>query len=89
MEDSGQLVVWFVVLALMGAVMFVPQWRARRRRKQQMAELGLGDEVMTVGGIVGRVTELDTGRQRARLQVAPGVEIEILLAAIGRKIDES
>jgi preprotein translocase subunit YajC len=88
-ENPEQFLIWLVFIAFLGAMMFLPQWRARRRRAKQMEELRPGDKVITVGGIVGTLKLLDAEQGKARLQIASGVEIEILAAAIGRKIEES
>jgi len=66
--------------------MFLPQWQARRRRKKQMAELRTGDEVITVGGIIGKLTYLNDEENRARIEIAPGVEMQVVLAAISRTL---
>jgi preprotein translocase subunit YajC len=49
-----------------------------QQKKQAAAVSGLkkGDRVLTEGGIVGRLVEL--GDRYAKLEVAPGVKIEIL-----------
>jgi len=66
--------------------MFLPQWQARRRRKKQMAELRTGDEVITVGGIIGKLTYLNDEENRASIEIAPGVEMQVVLAAISRTL---
>ena len=82
--DSQQIILLVIMAAVFGGMMFLPQFQARRRREKQMAALSVGDEVMTVGGIVGTLTEIDAEENLARLEVAPGVEIQILMAAISR-----
>jgi preprotein translocase subunit YajC len=66
--------------------MFWPQWQARRRRQRQMAELRVGDEVMTVGGIIGKLTYFNADENRARIEIAPEVEIRVVVAAISRPL---
>jgi preprotein translocase subunit YajC len=87
--DTEQVFVWLIFLVLLGVMMFLPQWRARRRHKKQMEELRPGDQVVTVGGILGTLRMLDAEQGRARLEIASGVQIEVLPAAIGRKVNES
>jgi preprotein translocase subunit YajC len=76
-------------LVVLSVFMFLPQWQARRRRKQQMNALQVGDQVMTVGGIIGKLTHLDTEENRARVEIAPGVEITLVVAGISRQIESS
>ena len=87
--ETEQIVILVVGLVLLSVPMFLPQWQARRRRKKQMAELRTGDEVMTVGGIIGKLTYLNVEENRARIEIAPGVEIRVVLAAISRKLTSS
>ncbi len=74
-------------LVVLTTLMFLPQWQARRRRQKQMEAIQIGDQVMTVGGIIGKLTHLDTGENRARVEIAPGVEITLVIAGISRPIE--
>jgi len=87
--DTQQIVILVIGLVLLGALMFWPQWQARRRRQKQMAALRVGDEVMTVGGIIGKLTYLNAEANRARIEIAPGVEVRIVPAAISRPLTPS
>ena len=84
--ETQQVVVLAVGLVLISVLMFWPQWQARRRRQKQMAELRVGDEVMTVGGIIGKLTYYNADENRARIEIASGVEIQVVLAAISRPL---
>jgi preprotein translocase subunit YajC len=84
--DTQQVVILAIGLVLIGALMFWPQWQARRRRQKQMAELRVGDEVMTVGGIIGKLTYFNADENRARIEIAPEVEIRVVVAAISRTL---
>jgi len=84
-----QIVILIIGLVLLAAFMFWPQWQARRRRQKQMAELRVGDEVMTVGGIIGKLTYFNAEENRARIEIAPGIEMRVVLAAISRTLTSS
>jgi len=84
--DTQQVVILAIGLVLVSALMFWPQWQARRRRQKQMAELREGAEVMTVGGIIGKLTYFDADENRARIEIAPDVEINVVPAAISRTL---
>ena len=60
-------------------------WRpqSKRRKEQQalMAGLSKGDEVVTAGGIVGRVAKVED--DFVKVQVANNVELRIQKSAVG------
>jgi preprotein translocase YajC subunit len=87
--ETQQVVILAIGLVVLGVLMFWPQWQARRRRQKQMAELRVGDEVMTVGGIIGKLTYFNAEENRARIKIAPDVEIQVVLAAISRTLKSS
>lgn len=84
--ENQQLVVLIVAFVLLGALTIWPQIQARRRRQKQMAEISVGDEVLTIGGIMGKLTYLNAEENRASIEIAPGVEMQILPAAISRRV---
>lgn len=84
--DNQQIVIFIFGLVALGALMFWPQYQARRRKQKRMATLSVGDEVMTVGGIIGKLTYLNTEEDRARIEIAPGIEMQVVVDAIGRTI---
>ena len=87
--DNQQIVILVIGLVMLGAFMFWPQYQARRRRQKQLAELSVGDEVITVGGIIGKLTYFSTEEDRARIEIAPGVEMQVVLAAVSRTLTSS
>ncbi len=87
--ETKQIVILIVGLVLLSVPMFLPQWQARRRRQKQMAKLHVGDEVMTVGGIIGKLTYFNTEENRARIEIAPGVGMQVVLTAISRTLTPS
>ncbi len=60
-----------------------PQQRRVREHQRLMASISVGDEVVTTSGIYGVIRQLDD--EAVRLEVAPGVQVRIARAAIGRR----
>ena len=87
--ETQQIVIFAIGLVLLSVLMFLPQWKSRRRRKKQMSQLHVGDKVMTVGGIIGKLTYFNAEEERARIEIAPGVEIDIVSNAISRELTPS
>lgn len=81
-----QTLLLLILVVGMGAFMFWSQWRARKRYQKRMEDLQTGDRIVTIGGIYGKLTRLDREGNRARIEIAPDVEIEISLGAISHRI---
>lgn len=84
--SSGSYSIVFLVLIAAAAYFLLirPQRNRVRRAQQTQQAVQLGDQVMLTSGILGRVTWLEG--DRARVEIAPNTEIEVLRAAIGRTI---
>jgi len=69
---------WFVLLR--------PQQKARREQQEMVQTLHIGDEVITVGGLIGRVSRLPEDDGWIGFELAPGVEVKLLTVAISHRI---
>ncbi len=72
-----------VMLALIWALLVRPQQQRVRRQRDLVASLQVGDEVVTVGGMVGRIVSLDD--QHVDLEVAPSVVVRFLRFAVNAR----
>lgn len=71
------LVLMFVVLYF---VMIRPQLKKQKEHKAMIDAIAKGDEVVTAGGILGKIAKL--GDSYVGLEVASGVEVQIQRSAI-------
>ena len=71
------LVVMFVILYF---VMIRPQMKKAKETKAMIEALSKGDEVVTSGGLVGRVSKL--GDTFLQLEVADKVEVQVQRSAV-------
>ncbi len=65
-----------------------PQKKRRQELDRIMSRLGPGDEIVTVSGIYGTVTEVEDG-ETILLEVAEDVDVRIAKAAVARVITGS
>jgi len=77
-----ELLVPIAILAVMYAVLIMPQQRRVKEHRAYVASIQVGDDVVTTSGLFGTVTALDD--ERARLRIAPDVEITMARMAIAR-----
>ncbi len=71
------LVLMFVVLYF---VMIRPQMKKQKEHKAMIDAIAKGDEVVTSGGMLGKVSKLGEGF--ISLEVANGVEVQVQRAAV-------
>ncbi|MBW7860259.1 MAG: preprotein translocase subunit YajC [Rhodocyclaceae bacterium] len=71
------LILMFVVLWFL---MIRPQMKRAKEHKNMVAALAKGDEVVTGGGVAGRITEL--GENFVRVEVAEKVDVLVQRQAI-------
>jgi preprotein translocase subunit YajC len=71
------IVLMFVLLYFL---MIRPQMKRSKEQKQMVEALQKGDEVITAGGVLGRITRI--GDAYVSLEVAPNTEISIQRTAV-------
>ena len=71
------IILMFVLLYFL---MIRPQMKRAKEQKTMIEALQKGDEVVTAGGVVGRITKL--GEQYVTLEIAPTTEIVVQRSAV-------
>lgn len=71
------LVLMFVVLYF---VMIRPQMKKQKEHRAMVEALAKGDEVVTAGGLLGRVSKM--GDNFIGIEIANGVEIQVQRSAV-------
>ena len=85
MENGMDWLFWAVLIIGALAFLYVPQFLAKRRQKKRKEDLSVGDRVMTIGGFIGTLTYLDFEDNVASIELAEGVEVQIVPGAISGK----
>jgi len=60
--------------------MIRPQMKRAKEQKAMIEALQKGDEVVTAGGVVGRITKL--GEQYVTVEIAPNIEVVMQRSAV-------
>ena len=71
------IILMFVLLYFL---MIRPQMKRAKETKAMIEALQKGDEVVTAGGVVGKITKL--GEQYVTVEVAPSIEIVVQRSAV-------
>jgi preprotein translocase subunit YajC len=75
-----------VLLALMYFMLIRPQKRRQLEAQRLVNSLEVGKEIVTAGGLYGRVTEIH--EDEVHVEVADGVEVRVAKRAIAAVINE-
>ena len=82
---GGDLMTFLPMIAIFVVFYFLlirPQQKRAKETKAMLAALQKGDEVITAGGIVGKIAKLND--QYAAIEISPNVEISVQRGAISQ-----
>lgn len=82
--DYTGLLIFGGFFAFMYAFIIRPQQKRQKEARALMDSLAVGDEVISIGGLHGRVSGLED--KTATLRLADGVEVVFERAAIASKV---
>ena len=74
-SEFAPLLVMVVFIVIFYFLLMRPQQKKSKEHQQLISKLAAGDEVVTNGGVLGRVT--DVGESFITLEVADGVRIKV------------
>lgn len=84
----GALILFAPLILVFYFLLIRPQRRRTQEQQALLADLEVGDEVMTSGGIFGTVTEIDDDEGTVSVEIAPGTTIRMVKAGIARRLVE-
>ena len=80
-------VVMVLGMAAYWSMVTMPRQREFQKRQRYVQTLNVGDEVITYGGIIGRVVEVAGEQGILYLEIAEGVVIRVVTAAVVQPYD--
>jgi preprotein translocase subunit YajC len=78
--NPGPLIFLVLTVAVLWLLLIRPQRRRAADQRAMLAEIQPGEEVVTVGGLLGTVKEV--ADEEVRLEIAPGTEVRVAKQAI-------
>jgi len=69
------------MIAIFWFLLIRPQMRRQKDHQAKIAAVKKGDQVVTAGGLVGKVTKVDD--QYAEIEIAQGVRVKAVKSTIG------
>lgn len=78
MGSMGMLLMFALPLLLI----FMMTRSQNKKQRQLESALKTGDRVITQSGLIGKIVDINASSTRVKLEIAPGVNIQILKSAI-------
>lgn len=86
-----EFVLVFAILALIlggyWALVIFPKQRAFQHKQKLVRSLHIGDEVVTYGGIIGKIIDIDVDQGVSQVEISDGIRIKLLTAALQQVYD--
>ena len=80
----GMLFMFAAIFAIFYFLLIRPQRQQQKAHEEMVAQLAKGDDVTTIGGIVGKIVHLTD--DRVTLRTAGDTRIEVERSKVGRKL---
>jgi preprotein translocase subunit YajC len=81
--------VFIVPMFAIGYLLLVrPQKRRLQAQRELLNALEVGDEVVTAGGILGQIVDIEEDDDVVTVEIAPGTRIRMLRGGISRRLED-
>ena len=84
---ASSLIFLVVMVGIFYFLLIRPQKKRVEQHRQLVESIGMGDQVVTIGGLFGRITDEDD--ETFEIEIALGTRVRLLKSAVARKVDES
>ncbi|HYI42412.1 MAG TPA: preprotein translocase subunit YajC [Sphingomicrobium sp.] len=78
---------WLLIFLIFYMLMIRPQQKRMKEHQAQIAAVKKGDDVITAGGIRGRVTKVTD--DEAEVEIAQGVRVRVVKATLSQVVTKS
>jgi len=81
MEGLGQIIPLILIFGIMYLLLIRPQQRKLKEHKAMVEALRKGDQIITQGGLIGKVTRVGEGEE-IDVEIAQGVKIKMIRGSV-------
>ena len=89
MEAFQQFIPLILIFGIMYFLLIRPQQQKAKQHQKMVEALRRGDQVLTQGGIYGKVTKVKEGEEDLEVEIAKDVRIRVLRSAVGQVISKT
>ena len=89
MEQFGQFIPLLLIFGIMYFLLIRPQQKKLKEHQQMVAALRRGDQVITQGGVMGKVTKVKDDSNEVEVQIAEGVNVRVIRSTIATVVNKT
>ena len=82
------LLPFLLIILVMYFLMIRPQAKKQREKQNMLKQLKAGDDVLTIGGLYGRIEGIREKDNVLILKIAKDVKVHVTRSAIAEKVDK-
>lgn len=88
MGGLAQLLPMVFIFVIFYFLLIMPMRKKQKKTQEMLSKLKKGDEIITSGGVFGRISALDEERGFVILQISDNTKIKVLRSAVAAKASE-
>ncbi len=88
MEALGQFIPLILIFAIMWFLLIRPQQKKLKEHQAMVAALRKGDQIVTQGGMIGKVTRVKEGEE-LEVEIAEGVKVRIVRNTVAQVLSKT
>ena len=89
MQGFGQFIPLILIFAIMYFLLIRPQQKRLKEHQAMLAALRRGDQIVTAGGIVGKITRVKDEDEQVEVEIASGTIVKVMRPTIARVLNKT
>jgi preprotein translocase subunit YajC len=82
MDTLGTFMFPLLIIGIFYMLVFRPQQKKMKEHQNMVTNLAKGDEVVTAGGLIGKVTKIKADSNEVEVEIAKDVRVNVVQATI-------
>ena len=84
-----QLLPLVLIFAIMYFLLIRPQQKKAKEHQKMVTALRRGDQVVTAGGLIGKVSKVTEGQNEVEVEVATNVKVRVVKSTIAQVLSKT
>lgn len=89
MQGIESLIPLLLIFAIMYFLLIRPQQKKLKDHQEMVAALRRGDQVVTQGGLIGKVTKVKDDSNEVEVEIASGVVVKVVRSTISSVLNKT